>query len=146
MFAACQIIQKSGSGHVTYGHVSECVIGREAAQSGIDRVLDYIQRDYEMRLNTMIFLTEETAAGVVNKLSEKDSAATDRLQELSRELPLESKGWSCNVGEFLTDVYDNDWAMMPVVRLKKEGEQYSLVSDGMALFQGSRLRKVFQPK
>lgn len=146
VFAACQMIQKSGSGYVTYGHVTECVIGKGAAEAGIDRILDYIQRDYEMRLDTLIFFTEETAAEVITKSGGKDIAATDRLQEIGKELPLESKGWACTVREFLTDLYDNGWAMMPVVRLEKEAEQDTLVSDGMALFQETDLKGRFPPE
>lgn len=146
VFAACQMIQKSGSGYVTYGHVTECVIGKGAAEVGVDRILDYIQRDYEMRLDTLIFFTQETAAEVVTKSGGEDIAATDRLQEIGKELPLESKGWACTVREFLTDLYDNGWAMMPVVRLKKEAEQYTLSSDGMALFQGTSLQRQFLPE
>ena len=84
IFAACQMIQKSGSGYVTYGHVTECVIGKGAAEAGIDRILDYIQRDYEMRLDTLIFFTEETAAEIVTKSGSEDIAATDRLQEIGK--------------------------------------------------------------
>ncbi len=146
IFAACQMIQKSGSGYVTYGHVTECVIGKGAAEAGIDRILDYIQRDYEMRLDTLIFFTEETAAEIVTKSGSEDIAATDRLQEIGKELPLESKGWACTVREFLSDLYDNGWAMMPVVRLRKEAEQDTLVSDGMALFQETSLKGRFPPE
>lgn len=146
IFAACQMIQKSGSGYVTYGHVTECVIGKGAAEAGIDRILDYIQRDYEMRLDTLIFFTEETAAEIVTKSGSEDIAATDRLQEIGKELPLESKGWACTVREFLSDLYDNGWAMMPVVRLRKETEQDTLVSDGMALFQETSLKGRFPPE
>lgn len=146
IFAACQMIQKSGSGYVTYGHVTECVIGKGAAEAGIDRILDYIQRDYEMRLDTLIFFTEETAGEIVAKSGSKDIAATDRLQEIGKELPLESEGWACTVREFLTDLYDNGWAMMPVVRLEKEEEQQTLVSDGMALFQETNLKGRFPPE
>ena len=146
VFAACQMIQKSGSGYVTYGHVTECVIGKDAAEAGIDRILDYIQRDYEMRLDTLIFFIEETAAEVITKSASEDIAATDRLQEIGKELPLESKGWASTVREFLTDLYDNGWAMMPVVRLEKEAEQHTLVSDGMALFQETSLKGRFPPE
>ena len=146
IFAACQMIQKSGSGYVTYVHVTECVIGKGAAEAGIDRILDYIQRDYEMRLDTLIFFTEETAAEIVTKSGSEDIAATDRLQEIGKELPLESKGWACTVREFLYDLYDNGWAMMPVVRLRKEAEQDTLVSDGMALFQETSLKGRFPPE
>ena len=146
IFAACQMIQQSGSGYVTYGHVTECVIGKGAAEAGIDRILDYIQRDYEMRLDTLIFFTEETAAEIVTKSGSEDIAATDRLQEIGKELPLESKGWACTVREFLSDLYDNGWAMMPVVRLRKEAEQDTLVSDGMALFQETSLKGRFPPE
>ena len=146
IFAACQMIQKSGSGYVTYGHVTECVIGKGAAEAGIDRILDYIQRDYEMRLDTLIFFTEETAAEIVTKSGSEDIAATDRLQEIGKELPLESKGWACTVREFLSDLYDNGWAMMPVVRLRKEAEQDTLGSDGMALFQETSLKGRFPPE
>ena len=146
VFAACQMIQKSGSGYVSYGHVTECIIGKGAAEAGIDRILDYIQRDYEMRLDTLIFFTEETAAEIVTKSGSEDIAATDRLQEIGKELPLESKGWACTVREFLSDLYDNGWAMMPVVRLRKEAEQDTLVSDGMALFQETSLKGRFPPE
>lgn len=142
VFSACQMIQKSGSGYVTYGHVTEFLVGKQAAEAGIDRMLDFIQRNYEMRLDTMLFLAEGEAAEVVTKSVSKEMAATDRLQELERELPLESKGWPCNAGEFLTDLYDNNWAMMPVVKLEREEKQVNLKADGMAVFGGTKLHTI----
>jgi spore germination protein KC len=140
VFSACQMIQKSGSGHVTYGHVTECVVGEQAARAGINRVLDYIQRDFEMRMDTLLFLVEQEEASVlVNKTASKDSSATDRLQEIGQMLPLKSEAWPCTVREFLIDLYDNGWAMMPVVKLEKKADHYDINTDGMALFQEARL-------
>ena len=116
VFSACQMIQKNGSGYVSYGHVTECVVGKEAARAGIDRVLDYIQRDFEMRLDTLLFLLDQGEAGtLLNRTADKDSAATERFQEIAREMPLKSESWPCSVREFLVDLYDNGWSMMPVV-------------------------------
>lgn len=140
VFSACQAIQKNGNGHVSYGHVSECVVGKQAAEAGIDRVLDYIQRDFEMRLDTMIFLADqERAEDVVTKAVSHGMAVTDRLQEISRELPLKSQSWPCTVREFLVDEYDNGWAIMPMVKLQKEQDGYSISSSGVALFYKTKL-------
>ena len=140
VFAACQMIQKNGSGYVSYGHVTECVVGTEAAQAGIDRVLDYIQRDFEMRLDTLLFLADQEEAGtLLKKTADKESAATERFQEIDRELPLKSQAWPCTVREFLVDLYDNGWSMMPVVELVKEQEGYGIGTGGMALFYETEL-------
>lgn len=140
VFSACQMIQKNGSGYISYGHVTECVVGMEAARAGIDRVLDYIQRDFEMRLDTLLFLAEQEEASVlINKTAGKESAATERFQEIDRELPLKSQSWSCTVREFLVDLYDNGWSMMPAVKLVKERDGYGIGTSGMALFYETEL-------
>ncbi len=140
VFSACQMIQKNGSGYVSYGHVTECVVGKEAARAGIDRVLDYIQRDFEMRLDTLLFLLDQGEAGtLLNRTADKDSAATERFQEIAREMPLKSESWPCSVREFLVDLYDNGWSMMPVVKLAKERDGYGISTSGMALFYETEL-------
>lgn len=107
---------------------------------GIDRVLDYIQRDFEMRLDTLLFQMEQGEAGtLLNKTASKEASATERFQEIDRELPLKSQSWSCTVREFLVDLYDNGWSMMPVVKLVKERDGYGVGTSGMALYYETEL-------
>ena len=140
--AACQTIQQSGTSAVFFGHVTDCVVGEALAKEGIGPVLDDIQRDFEMRMDTPIFLVRGvTAEELLEKTAGAELAATDQLQEIGRELPLEDRAWPCTVRDILVDRYDNGWSLMPVVRLRREAEGYGVVSDGMALFHGDRLVK-----
>ncbi len=138
--SACQLIQKSGNGYVTYGHVTECVVGKEAAKAGVDQLLDYMQRDFEMRMDTLIFLANQDKAGdLITKAATKDIAATDRLQEIGREMPLKSGAWRCTVREFLVDQYNNGLAMMPTLELEKVNGEYTIGVKGMAIFHETKL-------
>lgn len=147
LFAACQMIQKSGSGYVSYSHVTEYVVGAAAAKSGIDQLMDYIQRNFGMRSDASLFLdNRETANELVCKTGNEAIAATDRLQEINRKLPLKSESWPCTVCEFMMDHYDNHWAAIPAVKLEKNGEEYSIASDGTALFHNTKLVKILDPE
>ena len=147
VFSACQMIQKGGSGYVSYGHVTECVVGTEAAKTGIDRMLDYVQRDFEMRLDMLLFLAEQgEASELLKKTASEETSATERLQEIDQELPLRSEAWPCTAREFLVDLYDNGWAMMPVAKLKKETDEYGLSVSGMALFYEAKLVEELEPE
>lgn len=147
LFAACQMIQKSGSGYVSYSHVTECVVGEGAAKAGIDQLLDYIQRDFEMRSDASLFVDDwETADELVRKTGNETMATTDRLQEINRKLPLKSESWPCTVRQFMVDHYDNRWAAIPAIKLNQDGKECSIESNGIALFQNTKMVKLLDSK
>ena len=138
--AACQTIRQSGSGTAFFGHVTECVVSEPLARKGIGQTLDYIQRDFEMRMDTLLFLAEGgRAEELLKKTAGTERAATDQLQEIGRELPLEAAAWPCTVREFLIDLYDNGFSMVPVVAPRREPGGTGVEFKGMAIFRDGKL-------
>lgn len=141
VFAACLTIQTYGDGYVSYGHISQCVLSAESSDKAVSDLLDFLERDFEMRLDTDIYVTTEgKAADLLTEVASKNKAATDRLDSISRDLPLESYGWPVLVRDFLIDIEDNGCAMAPVVRLTEEEDETTISCDNMCWFQDGKYK------
>lgn len=139
VFAACLTIQTYGDGYISYGHVGQCVLSADAAQEAVSDLLDFLERDFEMRVDTDLYVTTEgKAADLLTQVASKDKAATDRLDSIARDLPMESYGWPVSVRDFLIDIEDNGCAMAPVARLKEEEEEMTIACDNMCWFQDGK--------
>lgn len=140
VFAACLRIQTYGDGYVSLGHVGQCVVSAEVAQGGTESLLDFVERDDELRIDTDLYVTEEEpAAAVLTEVASSSKAATDRLDSIRRDLGTESLGWPVTVREFLTDLEDNGCGMAPVVELEQEEEEMTIRCDRMCWFREGKL-------
>jgi spore germination protein KC len=136
MAAACLTIRTAGNSNVCYGHVKECLIGETLAAEGIQPVVDDLERDYETQLSTKLFLVSGlTPAELIQQATTEESAVTDRLEAIARDLPLKSEAWPYTLKHLLSDLKDNGAALMPVVTLNQEGETPEIVLEGLGWFR-----------
>lgn len=145
VFGACLAMQTDGDYYVSYGAVDQCLIQEQAAQQNLTGLLDYLERDYEMRMDTKLFLAvEDSAEDYLKKMAQKTTSAADRLESVARDYPLESEGWPVKVREVLADLANEGCALVPVVRLKETEEQTTMIADGMACLSVDGVQKLFQ--
>lgn len=138
VFAACLTIQTYGNGYVSFGHVGQVLLSGPLAEEGVTPVLDFVERDFEMRMDTALYVTEDSAADLLSETASEHSAATDRLESVRRDLALESKGWEVSLRDFLIDIEDNGCGMAPALRLEEEKEEQNMICDRMGWFQDGR--------
>lgn len=132
VYAACLSIQTQGDNYVSFGAVEECLVSEEMAAEGLPGVLDLMERDYEMRMDTNLFLCAGEQAGqFLQKMATKKTSASDRLTSVARDYALESEGWPVTVREVLIDLADNGCALLPAIELGEEDEETTIEAEGM---------------
>lgn len=145
VFAACLAMQTLGDSYVSYSAVDQCLIHESAVEQELSGLLDYLERDYEMRMDADLFLaTGNSAKDYLQKMAEATSSAADRLASVARDYPLESQGWEVKVRDVLIDMADNGCALVPVVALEQQGKKYNIRSDGMAWVDAEGVQQVFR--
>lgn len=128
----CLTIRTAGDKNVSYSHVLECLIGERLARQGVEPVADYLERDYETRMNTKLFLVEGMEPGeLIQEATTEQNAVTDRLEAIGRELPLKSEAWPYTLRNLLSDLADNGAALIPVVGLDTSGETPEISPEGL---------------
>lgn len=141
VYAACLSIQTKGDQYVSFGAVDQCLVSEAAAPKGLPGLLDVLERDYEMRMDTTLFLCEgEDAGKFLEKMATKKTSAADRLSSMNRDYALESEGWPMTVRETLIDLGDNGSVLLPVIRLKAEKEEPTIEAAGMTWLSHGEIR------
>lgn len=128
----CLTIRTAGDKNVSYSHVLECLIGERLARQGVAPVADYLERDYETRMSTKLFLVEGLEPGeLILEATTEQNAVTDRLEAIARDLPLKSEAWPYTLRELLSDLKDNGAALLPVISLDTSGETPEICPEGL---------------
>lgn len=143
VFGAVLHIQTYGDGYVSFGHISQCILSGAAAQSerGAVELLDFLQRDFETRMTTDLYLTEEKAAAdILTETASETESATERLESLRRDFGLESQGWRVTAGDFLQDMAENGCGLVPILKLEKAEDGTTIVSESMGWFRNEKFR------
>lgn len=133
VYGACLSIQTQGDSYVSYGAVNQCLVSEEAVEEGMEGLMDFLKRDYEMRMDTKLFLASGDSAGeFLKQMATDKTSAADRLESIARDYELESEGWAVTVRQALIDLADNGCAILPVVELGEEDEEATIETKGMA--------------
>lgn len=138
VFGAALHIQTYGDGYVSLGHISQCILSADAAArpKAVSDLLDFVERDFETRISTDFYVTnEDSAEKLLTETASETHSATQRLESLRRDFSLESYGWPVTVREFLLDMDDNGCGLAPLLQLEENDDGTTLVSSEMGWFQ-----------
>ncbi len=145
VFAACLAMQTKGDNFVSYGAVDQCLIHENAVERELTGLLDYLERDYELRMDAKLFLAVDQPAGdYLKKMATKTNSAADRLESVARDYSLESQGWAVKIQEALVDMAENGCTLLPVVELKEKEDETTIQAAGVAWLTNDGVQGRFQ--
>lgn len=128
-----------------YAHVEYIVLGREAAEEGILPWLEWLERNPQMRLDTMIFVAQGTAAELVLGATGQAVGTTERLESLEREVKSLGEGQIFTVRELAADLAERGAGLCGFIRasdqssIVKNSDSLSILPAGFAVFKEDRL-------
>lgn len=123
IYEACNVIQTFSDDYIFYGHVTEWVLGEEAAREGLTNLMDFMERDVEMRLNTQVFLVKGgQAKELLTRSATENTAATDRLSAILVDYRLKSIAYPYTMKEVLSQMEENGCGLMPAVVMEEKEE------------------------
>lgn len=137
---ACLAMQSGGDSYLFYGHVSQLLAGEALASRGLDEVLDYVERDIEMRLDAQIYIIKEgTAEAALSAADSDGKSATDRLDALEDDVGLVAGSLSRTVKDVLEGQARNGAAFIPAIRMTGRESDAHLAPAGYAILKDNAL-------
>lgn len=105
--------------YIFYGHTAHILIGEEAARQDLNRYLDYIERDSEVRLDTKLYIVQGgTAEDAITAVSGESESAGELLESLDRDVQLLSESYVFDCGEVAQQLAKRGNALAAAVRLE----------------------------
>ena len=121
---ACTIMKSYREKFISYGHITQCLVGERAAERDLIQTLDYYERDIELRLNAPLYIVRgETAADVLKGGGEEeDGTVIKRLESIEIDTQFQSDTSTQTVKEVLGQLSENGCALVPALtRVEEEG-------------------------
>lgn len=143
VFRSVLHIQTYGEGYVSFGHIGQVIVHANAfqEQDSAAKLLDFVERDYETRMSTELYVTEQRqAADILTETASETHSADQRLDSLRQDLGLESLCWQVSAREFLTDIEENGSSLLPLLRLEENDDGMTISSEQMAWFREGRFQ------
>lgn len=104
-FAAVRDLMTKSGDRLFYPHNQVIVIGEDLARAGVKPILDFLERDPEIRLFTWVLLTEGKAEEIVRAPSEESLISAMHIMLLIDDYESASKSIPRNVLDFANMVY-----------------------------------------
>ena len=133
--------------YIFYGHTSHILIGEASARENLNRSLEYLERDSDVRLNTKLCVVQDgTAEAAIRAVTADGETAGDLLASLERDVQLLSESYVFTVGEIAEQLARRGCALAAAVRLEEAShilsreDALTIQSTGYAVIQDERLR------
>jgi len=123
-------------GQLFFSHAQDIVFGRDFAENGIGSVLDFVERDVHLRLDTALFVLRGGDAGaLISDIAAQGFDIAEQLESVRRDTELRGDSHVFTFRE--TAVALSEYGAAPVCAL---GEQDSVALPlGYAILRGDRL-------
>ncbi len=121
---ACTSIQSQGQNFIFFGHVTQCLVGEAAAQRDLVELLDYYERNLELRLNAPLYIVK---GGRAREMLEEGSGpeggtVVKRLEAIEMDAQFESASLKRSVKDTLAQLTENGCTLVPALTLSDSSE------------------------
>ena len=117
---ACLLARGEGDAYPSYSHVEQILVGEELARQGLTELLDYLERDVELRLSSRLWLIRGEARAVLTE--ERAEQMVERLNALEEMAGMAGNGLERTAGDVITARDRSGYAFLPALALTEEGE------------------------
>lgn len=123
-----------------FPHIQVLILGRNYAEEGIQKELDFFARDHETRLNIWLVVSEGNARDVLNIKPVIDRIPAINISKLLDDQDPNSQTSTSQLNDFLSDLISPTTApTAPLVEIIRKGGNESLQVKGTAVFKGDKL-------
>jgi len=128
------------TGKLYISHNQIIVIGREQAERGISRVLDFFVRAKETRPTVSFFIADTTAEEILGVQPELNMMPATYLDKLIDAQTANSESFGVDLIDYVSAMQSKTLSLViPIVRLEVNGGKEVHVLEGMAVFKEDRM-------
>ncbi len=138
--------------YIFFGHTAHLLLGETAAEQGVEKYLEHIERSAEMRLNTFFYVVRDgTAQEAVSSAGQEGDGIADLLTSLEKDVQLMSESHVFTCGETAEMLAEQGCCLAAAVSLvKQEGilageDPVTLAAAGYAILKEGRLAGYLDP-
>lgn len=150
-------LEQQSDGFVEFGHLSEFLVGEALARKDLLGIVDYVSRDFAMRVESKVFLVAgDTGEAAIKGVSSRNSAITDQLTAISQDRSVGGRQWPYTFRQLISQLEDNGCALLPVLTLtanpdydaEGEGEtpEKQIALTGLAFLRDAKLVDYLTPE
>lgn len=138
--------------YIFFGHTAHLLLGEAAAEQGVGKYLEHMERSAEMRLNTFLYVVRGgTAQDAISNAGKSGDGAVDLLTSLEKDVQLMSESHVFTCGETAEMLAERDCCLAAAVSLvRQEGilsgeDPITLAAEGYAILKEGRLAGYLDP-
>jgi spore germination protein KC len=113
------------------GHMEMIVIGKEAAEGGLEQIMDYFYRESEARFNIPIVIADGKASDLLDVELKLERLPVSRLAGMLSTNRVDMVVRKITMDDFLRNAVSNSSATLPIIEQLEEG---ALETKGVAVF------------
>lgn len=141
VFGAIREMTSRSSRKLFFPHNELLIIGRDVAEVGIQKYLDFFERDHETRGKVLLAVSETTADDILNITTELEKVPADDIASLIEQY---ATATSQVKAEKLSDfIYsymsESSSAVVPMLKVTRSGEKESVEVSGTAVFKSDKM-------
>lgn len=149
IFDAMQNFSKSNSALLDFSHAKVIILSRELCESGISEVMDYLNRNRQIRSTSWILVSDKTAGEILQSKIPSDSAISTSINSMMSLFKKNGPIVPMNINNFIIESKnESNSAFAPVIELEKSKDSTSakIAVERMAIFKNNRLIGVLTSK
>lgn len=126
LFEALKNAQSDDGKEIFYGHSRVYIIGKNAARPGLKPILEFMNSNYQLSLNSSVLMSTQTAESII-----KNDAFTKNSPEISMKIIEDSgKSVDSSIIDTLIDANNlNGTFVLPIIRINNNKEM--LIENGV---------------
>lgn len=104
--------------YIFFGHTANYLVGEAAAEHDLSACLEYVERGFDMRLDTNLFIVRGGTAGeAIAKASENGESVNEHLLALEKDVQILSENHICDCGDVAEEIAADGSAVVTAVSL-----------------------------
>lgn len=104
--------------YIFFGHTANYLVGEAAAEHDLSACLEYVERGFDIRLDTNIFIVRGGTAGeAIAKASENGESVNEHLLALEKDVQILSENHICDCGDIAEELADDGNAVITAISL-----------------------------
>ena len=138
--------------YIFFGHTAHLLLGEAAAEQGVEKYLEHMERSAEMRLNTFFYVVREgTAQETIATAGREEDGIADLLTSLEKDVQLMSESHVFTCGETAEMLAERGCCLAAAVSAVRQedilaGEDpVTLAAVGYAILKEGRLAGYLDP-
>lgn len=140
IFSTLGSFSKQSSRKLFFAQNQVLILGREIAEEGLEKYIDFFLRDRETRLLVWVLVSDKTANEILNVKSDFESIPSRSINELVKEQQFNSEAPMIDLREFASRLMSKTTSpIAPIIKVSMAGNKKIPSISGTGIFKKNKM-------